>query len=856
MARVVPADEQSRSRQQRLEELFHQLADLPAPDRQAAAALLCAENEALAQEALELLDSSESAEELIAAATPLHTGLSRSDEWIGKQIGPFLVDELVGLGGMGFVFRSHRAGDHVSGQTVALKISSQGIRSQAAIQQLLLERDTLARLQHPNIARLLDAGIIGADLPWMAMEFIDGRALDVVCDDPATSIDDRLRFAGQLCAALGFVHRNLVLHRDLKPSNVMVTPEGVVKLLDFGIAKWTGPSAPDSPLTEAGLRPLTLKYASPEHIRGEPLTTASDIYSLGVLLHRMFTGGLPDSGRTVQGSPQALTRDLQEIIGKCLRPEAEHRYGSVDELASDLENAREGRAVRAYQGTWRYRAGKFFRRHTAGVLASLGIVVALLTGLWLVARQSAIELVEEHRAQEGLLREETLAHALLFDFFEKLKAIPGSTDAQRRTVTEALKYLDRLRKSPAGVSSALEPDLIEAYTDFGNLLGSPYEENLGDAEGAKRALQEAISVAQARVAGDRNNLESMTELSRAEMSLARIYFGAGDPQTAIRYMQPAAAASDRIAADSHATSAQIAQAASTLDALGDVEFLPGSVCLNDPAKALAAIAKAQAYDEKGFALDPNCARCHRGIVTELWKRGVMLEDSDPAASAVSYRAGLAELARFPVAEQQASRLMRLATLLRAHLGTDELHLNHPQKAEEAILPAHAALRQAIARDPVDARARFDLAALDNDLGQAQLELHETTLAAASYSEELACSEFLLQHNPQNVPWQLLRLRSLVGLGRTGLLKQNRTGARQAAQQALRLIVSLTADKNASVETLDLAAQSLVQLTDLIPESRELALQTALRAIQSSPNPTAEQYATLNSARRLAHRTAL
>lgn len=588
----------------RLEELFHLLAALPASERPAAATRLCPGEDALAEEALALLESSEAAEQLVAAGDAVrqqhNQAAHQAQAWIGKEIGPFRVDELIGRGGMGLVFRCHRSQEKQVGQAVALKISSQILRSETAIKQPLAERDTLGRLQHPHIARLLDAGIAGLDQPWMAMEFVEGRPLDVVCDDPATSSDDRFRLADQLCAALSYVHRNLVLHRDLKASNVMVTHEGNIKLLDFGIAKWTGPSAADSALTEAGLRPLTLQYASPERIKGEPLTTGADIYSAGLLLHRMFAGGLPDSGKKIRDLRPSIARDLEQIIGKCLRSDPELRYSTADDLASDLANARAGQPIKAYRGNWGYRTAKFVRRHRVSLFSAASVAVAISCGLLLIQRQASIEIAESHSAQQGLEREATLVHALLFDFFQQLKAIPGSTDAQRRTVTLALHYLDQLRSSPAGSASALEPDLIEAYTDFGNLLGSPYEENLGDAESAKRTLGKAIDVAQARVARQPNSLDAATELARAEMSLARVYFGAGDPQTAIHYMQPAADISDRVALDPRASSSQIAQAASTLDALADVEDLPGAASLDDRPRALAAIAKAEAYDRKGL----------------------------------------------------------------------------------------------------------------------------------------------------------------------------------------------------------------------------------------------------------------
>lgn len=205
-------------------------------------------------------------------------------------------------------------------------------------------------------------------------------------------------------------------------------------------------------------------------------------------------------------------------------------------------------------------------------------------------------------------------------------------------------------------------------------------------------------------------------------------------------------------------------------------------------------------------MDPNCTHCHRGIVVELWKRGVLLEDVAPAASAASYRAGLAEIARFPMAEQQSSRLLRLATLLHSHLGTVELNLNRPTAAVEAILPARRAFHEVIPRDALDARARFDLGALDLDLGQAELNRHQAIAAEAAFRESLACADDLLRRNLQSVQWQLLRLRALLGLSKSQRAQGKRTDAAQSAQEASRVIATLTSGRDISVESLSLAAE--------------------------------------------------
>ena len=313
---------------------------------------------------------------------------------------------------MGVVYLAVRADDHYQ-KRVAIKLVQHGLYTGAILHRFRTERQILASLDHPNIARLLDGGTTTDGRPYLVMEYVEGLPIDVYCDRHKLSISERLRLFRTVCAAVHYAHQNLVIHRDLKPSNILVSTDGVPKLLDFGIAKLLNPelSAPSLVFTESGLQLLTPEYASPEQVRGEPLTTASDVYALGVLLYELLTGHQPyrltsrrrqdlervicevdplkpstaisrsdadtetdgtgqrtpaTVSQTREGQPEKLRRrltgDLDNIVLMALRKEPQRRYGSAEHLAEDLRRHLEGLPVMARPQTFGYRSAKFIRR--------------------------------------------------------------------------------------------------------------------------------------------------------------------------------------------------------------------------------------------------------------------------------------------------------------------------------------------------------------------------------------------------------------------------------------------------------------------------------------------------------------
>ena len=379
----------------------------------------------------------------------------------GHRIGPYVVRRVVGQGGMGVVCLAERED---VGKQVALKLVAGGLLSPERVSRFLRERRVLARLEHPNIVPLLDAGIADDGTPWFAMEYVAGETVDRYCDRLALAVDRRLELFERICGAVGYAHQHLVVHRDLKPANVLIGEDGEPRLVDFGIAKLLAESGEEQePATATGIRPMTPVYASPEQRRGEPITTASDIYQLGALLFELLTGRR--LGQDPKGGAPAgrLTRDLDVIVRKATDPDLRRRYPTAEQLALDVGRHRRGLPIEARPATAAYRLGKLVTRHKVGTLV---VATGVLTVLGFVAALA----VQGRRVEAQRVRAEQVSE-LLTDLF----AGADPTVAQGDTVT-VRSVLDRgvervrsgLTADPS-VKAQLLGVIAQAYFNLGLL---------------------------------------------------------------------------------------------------------------------------------------------------------------------------------------------------------------------------------------------------------------------------------------------------------------------------------------------------------------------------------------------------
>jgi tetratricopeptide (TPR) repeat protein len=487
----------------RLKRLFHEVVDLDAARREERLAQFATDDPEIAAELVALLAEHDRTGEFLEPA-----GISFQME-IPERVANYWIERELGAGGSSRVFLAAREDDEFH-RPVALKLLYAYAADRDFGRRLLLERRALAQLDHPNIAHLLDWGQSAEGAPFLAMEYVDGLPVDEYCRERQCDIPGRLRLFLQICDAVEHAHRNLVVHRDIKPANVFVKEDGTVKLLDFGIAKLL--SADDAVTVTAASR-LTPAYASPEQVRGGAITTASDVYSLGVLLYELLTGASPYrlSTRSVEEMSRAvldqepqcpsLAPDLANIALKALRKEPGRRYASVDQMAADIRRYLDGRPVLATAGSRMYVIERFIGRNRVAVaLGSLAICALIVSAVVTTWKWRAAE--ENLRIAEmryGALR--GFAHTILSGLNQP--SSPTQTETSRLISQVTVDYLDQLGRERVP-DDQLQMDMATAYTKLGDVEGIDAGPNQGNTGAALEDYRKAHSIllAQWRAHGD------------------------------------------------------------------------------------------------------------------------------------------------------------------------------------------------------------------------------------------------------------------------------------------------------------------------------------------------------------------
>jgi serine/threonine protein kinase len=569
-------------RWQQVKSALAEVLDAEPSDRPARLNKICKGDPALRNEIENLLAVDEEMDQFLQDGLAFSQLQSEEPEntRIGRRIGQYQIVEELGAGGMGEVYRAFRADDHYRKQ-VAIKLVRVGQDSKFVIGRFKNERQVLASLDHPNIARLLDGGTTEDGLPYFVMELIEGQPIHRFCAECNLTTAKKLELFLHVCAAVQYAHQRLIIHRDLKPGNILVTPEGTPKLLDFGIAKILDPAvvAERIDATQSVFRLLTPRYASPEQINGEPITTASDVYSLGVLLYELLTGRWPypvtgtaphETARAVceleperpstaalrgpefetaasdgdwaasnlQGSLPGANRerlakqlrgDLDNIVLMALRKEPQRRYSSAEQLAADLQRHIDNLPVSASRDSVRYRASKFTRRHKAGVIATGAVVVSLLTGMGFTLYEAHIARVQQARAERRFQEVRELANSLMFDVHDSIQDLPGSTPARRLLVGRALRYLDGLASDAASDTSLLR-ELATAFEKVGTVQGNPFGANLGDTQGAIESYKKSLAIREQVAEANPRSPDDLVALARSQRLLAAVISNSAEGQ--------------------------------------------------------------------------------------------------------------------------------------------------------------------------------------------------------------------------------------------------------------------------------------------------------------------------------------
>lgn len=743
--------------------------------------------------------------------------------WAGRRLGVYEIAHEIGRGGMGVVFLATRV-DELFRKQVAIKVLRSNLDGRELLDRFRRERQILASLDHPNIARLIDGGTTEEGLPYVVMDYVEGQPIDTFCRDQHLSIEKRLQLFQTLCSAVHYAHQNLVVHRDLKPSNIVVTRDGQPKLLDFGIAKLLQSDLPGE--TRTGLRPMTLDYASPEQITGEVITTASDVYALGVVLYQLVSGERPyprnshsehdmmrhicdhmpeapskairdqtDSDGSIRKLQRQLAGDIDTIVLKALRKEPSRRYSSAEQLSDDITRYLTGLPVLAQNDTVTYRTVKFVRRHTIAVAATALIIMAFFGGVVAIAREARIAERERQFADAQRARAERrfndvrrLASSFLFEFHDAIAHLPGSTPARKLVVSKALEYLGSL-ESEAGSDISLQQELATAYDRVGDVLGNPALANLGDTAGAISAYRKALAIREGIAAKDptlaRSPIVSYEKVGGAE-------FAAGNLASAFSHFRKAMEMREQwFRVEPH--NADVAQRVAEMAA----RLCTGLVLLGDTPGALA-----------------NCRRCDALTNTLL--------EAHPADVALR--------------TQKAVNMIALGNALRLS--------GQPKEAADTLQTAVNQFRPLMAVDSTNADLQRRAAIAHAYLANAELDLHDRTAATENYRAAIGLLQGLVSADPSNVRFRTDLTYMLFRQG--GLLTQaGRTQEARASTKRGLAFLRLSAERStASAEDLNDYAWWLAtgQPADLRQPTH--AIELAKRAIALAHSPNASYLHTL------------
>lgn len=724
-----------------------------------------------------------------------------------EHIGPYRILREIGRGGMSTVYLAVR--DDQYQKQVAVKLIKRGMDTDYVVQRFLAERQILANLVHPNIAQLLDGGMTSEGLPYFVMEYVEGVAIDEYCDTQCLSITERLKLFSTVCSAVHYAHQNLVIHRDIKPSNILVTSEGVPKLLDFGIAKLLNPelSSWTCVPTMTAMRLMTPGYASPEQVRGEPVTTTSDVYLLGMLLYELMTGHRPFGldtcslqevsrivceeelkkpstvvsqveettgpegttgrltpeavSRTREGQPEKLRRrlsgDIDNIVLMAMRREPERRYASVEQFSADIRRHLENLPVIARKDTLGYRGTKFVRRNKAVVIAAGLITLTLAGGVVATLQQAQIAQVERVKAERRFNDVRKLANSFMFEFHDQIKNLPGSTPARKLLVSKALEYLDSLAKESSNDMS-LQAELATAYQKVGDVQGNPYYANLGDTTGALRSYRKALAIRES-IPAKPGNIQIGLDLATTHSRVGDILFWTDSASRALVSYYEALSIQQKLLA-SNQTNVQVRwNLILNYNRIGDV------LQDNDSkAKAMESYSKALKIAEELVAADPTNAQTRRGLWVSYLNTGdAQISANNKDKSLKSYYKGLTiATALF---DSRPTNAEARRDLWSSHIKIgDALQATDKNRAIEMYNKALAIVKTSVADDPANALTLGDLAYNYEQAGTVLSKTSSAPEAIQNYLKALEIRKVLFTQDPRNLETrrQLADLYSSLG----------------------------------------------------------------------------------------------
>jgi serine/threonine protein kinase/tetratricopeptide (TPR) repeat protein len=758
---------------ERIQGLFLEAVDLSPEERRRLLDTACAGDAALRVQVESLLAYDGAAHHRITEALgdTAHS-LFESEDVTGRRLGAWRILREIGRGGMGVVYLATRDDEQFE-KRVAIKVVKRGMDTAELLSRFRRERQILANLDHPYIARLMDGGSTPDGRPFLVMEYVEGRPIDIYCRELKLGIAQRCRLFLDVCEAVSYAHRQLVVHRDLKPGNILVTAKGEPKLLDFGVAKLLDTELDPGLTTLVAPRLLTPDYASPEQVRGEFVGTASDIYALGAILYELLTDVKaqrvesltpielqraicetevrPPSTRLAVDARvrKRLAGDLDNIVLMAMRKERERRYSSVDLFAQDVRRHLEGRTVKARPASFNYRSGRFVRRHRLWLAAASLVVASMIGGTWTALSEARHARIEQRRAEARLSQMVELANRALFDVHGSIERLPGATEARRQLVETTLDYLEKLSKD-AGNDEQLRRALGAAYLRLGDLQGYALAPNLGDTAGAIKSYRTSATIVDPLRRAHPNDAEIQRLWLETQGHLASVLAQTGDTGSASRVLHdglPTAMALARLpgAGDD----------AERIEGLF-YELLAQGVVDRDPAEALP-------YARQYLQIYGGLAARHPDrpdFVSEqsdgyaLLGR-VLTYQGDPKGALVQFRQCVA--LREALVKTHPNDVLYKRDLMIAYghvgdmLGSPVVYnLRDSEGARSYYLQAVAIGEEISNADPRDSTARFDLAAALERFGMVDVPASGAAESLAALQRSIGILETLAAADPNKL----------------------------------------------------------------------------------------------------------
>lgn len=776
-----------------IDEIFHAALDATPDARGDVLDRLCSNRAEVRAEVESLLEAYASATGFLHASAPIDLIAHETPVGVGTVLGTYRLMEEIGQGGMGTVFLAERTDGSFS-HRVAIKVMRAPIADRDAARRFQVERQILASLRHPGIVTLIDGGTAPGGQPYLVMEHVEGQPISQWLRERKSPLEVRLRLFRQVCSAVHLAHQHGVVHRDLKPANIIVMRDGVPKVLDFGVAKLL--ERPGSVGTLTGLLPgpLTPNYASPEQLRGVGVTTASDVYSLGVLLFECVAGARPyeTTGRPVDevlrqvlDSPVArpsvvaersgetgdrlpypakqLRGDIDAIVQKAMHLDPAQRYASAEELSDDVARWLGGKPVLAREPSLNYVMRKAAARHRVAAVAVVLAVVGVLAALGLALWQRQIAVRERAAAVQRFDEVRGLTTALIFKLHDAVARLPGSTEARKMIVSEALGYLDRLAASSDREDVRME--LALGYKQVGRVQGDPQQANLGEREPALESFRRALAI-----------FESLQ----------------GSPTLG-----------DQALFETSQTNRLVAQ---TLGVLGRSE--------EAKAASVAALAAAEAL----LSQDPSNDEARRLVASGHFS--MALSETDRPTKLRHWLASEQGFEALLAAKPEDPDRMRNVALVNKYIGG---HLQVDRNDAEAERRYRRALELDERRwklDPDSRTVRFDLAIDLANVGSALARSDQRTEALAYYERSVAMREQLVESDPKDVLARATLARVLVTVARLRYEMGDQAGAARDASRSLDLTLELP---NASeMGSRQNAARSLLVLATVDADQRRQA----------------------------------